>query len=124
MLDFLVMTASQLKEAANTTRFYKDYLKPAERPIVRQILDYLKCMAVAGDDQLDCHLEYMAKLQRHSQTTLNHIKDFLERLGYRVNACRFANHPDFDRNTVVIDVTVPGMPSGSAGTKRKERRAK
>lgn len=120
MLDFLVMTASQLKEAANTTRFYKNHLKPAERPIVRQILDYLKCMAVVGDD----HLEYVAKLQRHSQTTLNHIKDFLERLGYKVNACRFVNNPSFDKNTVVIDVTVPGMPSGSADTKHKERRAK
>ena len=119
MIDFLVLTASQLKEAANTTRFYQNHLKPAERPIVRQILEYLKCMAVTGDD----HLEYVTKLQRHSQTTLNHIKDFLERLGYRVNACRFANHPNFDRNTVVIDVTVPGMP-GSAGTKSKERRAK
>jgi len=124
MLDFLVLTATQLKEAANTTRFYKNYLKPAEKPIVRQILEYLMCMAGVGDDHLGYHLEYMAKLPRHSQTTLNHIKDFLERLGYRVNACRFVNHPDFDRNTVVIDVTVPGMPSGSAGTKRKERRAK
>lgn len=120
MLDFLVLTASQLKEAANTTRFYWNHLKPAERPIVRQILEYLKCMAVKGDD----HLEYLAKLPRHSQTTLNHIKDFLERLGYRVNACRFVNNPSFDRNCVVIDVTVPGMPSGSAGTKSKERRAK
>lgn len=120
MLDFLVLTASQIKEAAITTRYYWNYLKPAERPIVRQILENLKCMAVEGDD----HLEYWARLQRHSQTTLNHIKDFLERLGYRVNACRFVNNPSFDRNCVVIDVTVPGMPSGSAGTKRKERRAK
>lgn len=120
MLDFLVLTASQLKDAANTTRFYWNHLKPAERPIVRQILEYLKCMAVTGDD----HLEYLAKLPRHSQTTLNHIKDFLERLGYRVNACRFTNNPSFDRNLIVIDVTVPGMPSGAAGTKRKERRAK
>lgn len=120
MLDFLVMTASQIKEAAITTRYYWNHLKPAERPIVRQILEYLKCMAVEGDD----HLEYWANLPRHSQTTLNHIKDFLERLGYRVNACRFVNNPSFDRNCVVIDVTVPGMPSGSAGTKSKERRAK
>lgn len=120
MLDFLVMTASQLKEAANTTRFYQNHLKPAEKPIVRQILEYLMCMAGVGDD----HLEYMVKLPRHSQTTLNHIKNFLERLGYRVDACRFANDPSFDRNCVVIDVTVPGMPSGSAGTKSKERRAK
>ena len=109
MIDFLVMTASQLKEAANTTRFYRNYLKPAEKTIVRQIMDYLKDMAVAEDD----HLEYEAKLPRHSQATLNHIKDFLERLGYRVNACRFVNNPSFDRNTVVIDVTVPGMQSGA-----------
>ena len=114
MLDFLVMTASQLKEAANTTRFYWNHLKPAERPIIRQILDYLKGMAVVGDD----HLEYMAKLPRHSQTTLNHIKDFLERLGYKVNACRFVNNPSFDRNCVVIDVTVPGMPSGAVKRRR------
>ncbi len=120
MLDFLVMTASQLKEAVNTTRFYKNHLKPAEKPIVRQILEYLKAMAVVGDD----HLEYMVKLQKHSQPTLNHIKNFLERLGYRVDACCFINNPDFDRNTAVITVTVPGMPFGSADTKRKERRAK
>lgn len=120
MLDFLVMTAAQLKEAVNTTRFYKNHLKPAEKPIVRSILEYLKDRAVVGDD----HLEYLTRLPRHSQTTLNHIKDFLERLGYKVNACRFANNPSFDRNMVVIDVTVPGMPSGSADTKRKERRAK
>ena len=114
MLDFLVMTAAQLKEAVNTTRFYKNHLKPAEQPIVRQILEYLKAMAVVGDD----HLEYVVKLQKHSQTTLNHIKNFLERLGYRVDACCFINNPDFDRNIAVITVTVPGMPSEAVKRRR------